>query len=560
MKEHSNYWSTQVADPLIVDSASAQPWDAEYDVLVIGLGVAGVSAALQATELGGNVAAIDRYSGGGASAVSGNVVYLGGGTRNQIEAGIEDSADNMFNYLAHETRDAVSEETLRRFCDGSVETFNWLESQGVEFPGNACPYKTGYPLFKYRLYFSGNENTTGAKAVAKPVQRGHIPKGMGRFSLMGQPALMTPLRASAKDKGVSMYMHSDVRRLVQDRSGRVLGAEVWRIPTDHPAAIKQAKLAKKLKLPAFMPKKRAARLQAKYEALEKEYAEPIYLRGIKGVVLSAGGFVFNRDLVMQHAPKYEHVTPLGTYGDNGAGILLGQSVGAETAYMEQISAWKFLDPPHAWSKAMLVNNVGHRIVDETSYGAVVGKAITENNGEGMLILDKPLMKQSKKDLSLKKCQPSHLLLGYLASFKAKKGNSIEELAQNSGIDQAGLVASVEAYNKVANSNEVDQFGKASESMQEISEGPFYALDLSTINNPFGISSITTGGLCLNETSGQVQSQGGAIPGLYAAGRNAVGIPTLSYVSGLSLSDGIFSGRRAARHIMGTETKLQTESN
>lgn len=557
MKVSDNYWSTQVGDPLIVDDANSQSWDAEYDVIVIGLGVAGVSAALQAKELGGSVAAVDRYSGGGASAVSGNVVYLGGGTRNQIDSGVEDSADNMFNYLKYETGDVVNEETLRNFCDSSVETFDWLESHGVEFQGNACPYKTGYPLFKYRLYFSGNENTSGAKAVAQPAQRGHIPKGMGRFSLLGHPALMAPLKASAKAKGVSMFMHSDVRRLLQDRSGRVLGAEVWRIPTDHPAAKKQAKLAQKLKLPAFMPRKRAARLQAKYEALEKQYAKPIYLRGIKGVVLSAGGFVFNREMVKHYSPNYENVSPLGTFGDNGAGIILGQSVGAETAYMEQISAWKFLDPPHAWSKAMLVNNAGQRIADETSYGAVIGKAITENNGEGILILDRHLMKQSKKDLSIWKCQPAHILFGYLASFKAKKANSIEELAQNANIDPVGLATSVEAYNKVAISNEVDQFGKVSDSMQPIVEGPFYALDLSTINNPLGINSITTGGLCLNENSGQVLNTDGAIPGLYAAGRSAVGIPTLSYVSGLSLSDGIFSGRRAANHIMGKKQELSS---
>jgi hypothetical protein len=58
---------------------------------------------------------------GAATAVSGGIVYAGGGTPHQQKAGVEDTPEQMPAYLRHETSGAVSEQTLRAFCDGSVE-------------------------------------------------------------------------------------------------------------------------------------------------------------------------------------------------------------------------------------------------------------------------------------------------------------------------------------------------------------------------------------------------------------------------------------------------------
>ena len=84
------------------------PWDAEADVVVVGFGAAGACAAIEAAESGASVLVLDRFAGGGASAVSGGVVYAGGGTAQQRTAGVLDTPEAMFDYLSQEVGDAVS--------------------------------------------------------------------------------------------------------------------------------------------------------------------------------------------------------------------------------------------------------------------------------------------------------------------------------------------------------------------------------------------------------------------------------------------------------------------
>ena len=93
----------------------------------------------------------------------------------------------------------------------------------------------------------------------------------------------------------------------------------------------------------------------------------------------------------------------------------------------------------------------------------------------------------------------------------------------------------------------DEFGKPAADIRELAP-PFHVIDVSLDARLLPCTVLTVGGLVVNEASGQVQdAQGRDIPGLYAAGRTAVGIPSHLYVSGLSIADCIFSGRRAARH-------------
>ena len=80
-------------------SISEMQWDHEVDVVVVGMGAAGVCAALQAAQDGAEVAVVDRFEGGGATAISGGIFYAGGGTHIQREAGVEDTVEAMFEYL-----------------------------------------------------------------------------------------------------------------------------------------------------------------------------------------------------------------------------------------------------------------------------------------------------------------------------------------------------------------------------------------------------------------------------------------------------------------------------
>ena len=108
---------------------------------------------------------LDRFEGGGATALSGGVVYAGGGTPQQRAAGVDDSPEAMFAYLRTEVGDAVPAATLRQFCDGSVAMLAWLEGHGVPFEGSLCPDKTSYPTNRHYLYYSGSELSAAAAAT-----------------------------------------------------------------------------------------------------------------------------------------------------------------------------------------------------------------------------------------------------------------------------------------------------------------------------------------------------------------------------------------------------------
>ena len=113
----SNNWFSSVEEPKIVTDVNSISWDDEADLVVIGLGGAGIAACLEALEQKLSVIGLDKTSGGGATARSGGVFYAGGGTSIQKEAGVEDSIDNMYNYLKQEVGDVVKYDTLRKFCN-----------------------------------------------------------------------------------------------------------------------------------------------------------------------------------------------------------------------------------------------------------------------------------------------------------------------------------------------------------------------------------------------------------------------------------------------------------
>ncbi|MDN5547965.1 MAG: FAD-dependent oxidoreductase, partial [Rhodococcus sp. (in: high G+C Gram-positive bacteria)] len=208
-------------------------WDTSVDVLVVGFGVAGASAALEAVAAGSSVLAIDRALGGGASTISGGIYYAGGGTVIQKEAGVEDSPEAMLAYLNREVGDAVTPQTLRRFVDESPASIDWLRSHGVPFEASLCPYKTSYPSNKHYLYFSGSESAGGFRDIAKPAPRGHRAKGRGTSGKM----LYGPLAKSAEAKGVQLLGQTRADRLIIE-DGRVIGVEVLTL-RDAPAGVRR---------------------------------------------------------------------------------------------------------------------------------------------------------------------------------------------------------------------------------------------------------------------------------------------------------------------------------
>ncbi|MBY6413195.1 FAD-binding protein [Rhodococcus sp. BP-252] len=534
-----------------ISGGESVTWNLHADVVIVGYGAAGVAAALEAAEAGADVVAVDRYAGGGASAISGGVVYAGGGTAVQREAGVEDSVDDMYAYLAEEIGDAVTPETLRRFCDGSAATIDWLSARGVPFSPTLCPYKTSYPSNRHYLYYSGSEAAGRFRAVATPAPRGHRARGKGTSGKM----LFGPLARTAKDAGVQLLPQTRVCDLLVE-DGRVRGVEC-RTLIDAPERIRRVHRvlgALSAKPGIYVPQFRYL-LERRLAHIEKKYSETVRIEARRGVVLSAGGFVADRVMMKEHAPDYTGGLALGTAGDDGSGIALGAEIGAATAKLGNVSAWRFIVPPDPFLGSLLIDGAGRRMVDESRYGAALGHAIvTTGRGRGWVLVDADLAKDAAKRLPRQAMWFQRVQNAGLRST-AVRGRTVEQVARAAGIDPRGLRETVDRHNAAIASGSPDPFGKHDDFRRPIASPPFTVYDagipagraLSRMMNPCPM--ITLGGLVVDEDTGEVKDDAGeAIRGLYAAGRTAVGLCSNSYVSGLSLADCIFSGRRAGINV------------
>lgn len=532
-------------EPAVVVNEHATQWNDFFDVIVVGLGAAGVSAAIEAADRGMKVAFIDRFEGGGTTARSGSVLYAGGGTSLQKKLGVEDDPDTMFRYLQHEVQDAVKPETLRKFCEDSPANFDWVTANGVCYTGKLFPKKVSYPVHGNSLYFSGNEIAHGD--TIKPAPRGHLADGIKRFTAFG-PAFVAPLIRSALRKGVFPITQTRVRRLLVNDKGAVVGVEAQQISAKSLAGLQHRIWSTLANYAQIYYAPAAKGFRKKAELLERQHSRTVRYRAKGGVVLATGGFILNKDMTEKYLPKYRRAMRLGTAGDTGSGMALGVSAGGVAERLSTATAWRFINPPVDFPKAALVNTKGERYIDETLYGATIGtRMMEEHNGECILILDDTLFKSAVANLTLENARFVTWLQAKGALRMAKHANTLEELAQRCKIDPAQLQQTIAQYNRAARGEIADPLGKKREDMHEIKQGPFHAINMSVGKGDI-TSVITLGGLRVCEETGAVLNQHNKpVPGLFAAGRAAIGVASNAYVSGLSIADGVFSGRRAGRH-------------
>src|ERR1700712_5135404 len=159
--------------PELLHATDVETWTDEVDVVVIGFGIAGACAALEAARAGASVILLERASEyGGTSAMSGGHFYLGGGTAVQEATGIEDSAEEMFTYLMAVSLDP-DEEKIRAFCEDSVEHFDWIEALGMQFERSFYPEKAVIQPGTEGLMYTGNEKVHPFRDLARPAPRGH---------------------------------------------------------------------------------------------------------------------------------------------------------------------------------------------------------------------------------------------------------------------------------------------------------------------------------------------------------------------------------------------------
>lgn len=536
-------------DPIVIDDAETATWDRIADVVVVGFGGAGASAALQAREEGAETILIDRFGGGGTTRYSGGVIYAGA-TRFQAEAGIEDSVDNMEAYLKQEVGDAVRPETLRRYCEGTAADLDWLIGHGVQYDSSAYLEKITYPPEGKYLYYSGNEKSPAFAANAKPAARGHRALGPG----FGGAHYIAALRAATLKQGVRQLLHTRVTRLVTDRRGHVVGVEAIMLPERvhdrHQALYESAN--------PYVPHNHAQTESAldQMAAMEARDGRTIRIRARGGVILSAGGYAYDPEQVGRTEPLlgryYRESHRLSTMGNDGSALAMATGLGAATGYMNSIYIARNMAPPEALLEGILVNEDGHRFVAEDAYVSYIGRELAaQPGGRAWLVLPAATFRRSIRDALFcgwqrMKYFGAPMLLNYLLGG-TKRGGNAGKLARRAGIDPAALEATIAAHDADIAAGAPDAVGKTEELRRPIGKGALYAVNMSMANRHALTKFMTLGGLKVNEdTGGVLRGDGSEIPGLYAAGMTAQGLHSNGYISGLSLGDGVFSGRRAAR--------------
>jgi 3-oxo-5alpha-steroid 4-dehydrogenase len=263
----------------------------------------------------------------------------------------------------------------------------------------------------------------------------------------------------------------------------------------------------------------------------QRFGQTVSLRARRGVVLTAGGFIYNDDMLRQHCPPLLRGTwKVGTEGDDGRGIRMAQAIGASVRNMYAGEVSLPITPPRSLIHGILVNGQGQRFINEDTYMGRVGQsALYEQNGEVYLIVDEASYEVN--------------WMGLAASWVCETPAQLEA---EMGLPIGSLEASVSLYNRHAESHADPVFHKAPEWVRPLVP-PLGAIDVRIGPAPY--APFTLGGLETRVDGEVLNLSGDPIPGLFAAGRTTAGVCAFGYASGLSIGDstmfGRFAGSRAA---------------
>ena len=473
-------------------AADVASYDEQVDVLVVGFGCAGASAAWEAATAGADVLVLERASGpGGTSALSGGELYLGGGTALQQSCGFADTAEQMAAFLRAALGPGVDEDKLLAYCAGSVEHFTWLADLGVPFTPSLYDDPSWMPPTNDGLMWLG-ERSWPFTELATPAPRGHRP-ATGHF---GGHLLMAALSAAATAAGARTATDTYAERLVVE-DGRVVGV------------------------------------------VARQYGEERTYRARRGVVLSTGGFVDDEQMLAQHAPRLVGMDKISCGGEDGSGIRMAQALGAGLRHMGAGQVG-FHAVPALMARGLVVNRHGQRFINEDTYPGRIGQAaLFQQEMACWLVLDERGFEEVP-DGERWGVQPHHV------------AETLAELEQLVGMAPGALQTTVTTYNEHAAQGRDPYFHKDARWLRPL-QPPYAVIDprrsFRGPNDPpvgSGAAVFTLGGLATDVDGRVLHVDGTAIEGLYAAGRATSGLAAWGYISGTSLGDGTFFGRAAGR--------------
>ena len=567
----------------------------QCDLLVIGSGAGGLSAAVTAAHLGLKVTVAEKdpqY--GGTTAWSGGWMWL---PRNPlaVEAGIVEPIDEPLAYLRHELGERFDETRARTFLDAAPLMVEFFRSKtALRFiDGNAIPDFHGR---------TPHASTGGRSLCAAPFDgrrlgqrladlKPPLPEttlwGMGIASGAELRHFINALRQPASFWYVARRVLVHWKDLLLHRRGmRLVNGNAL------VAALATSALEAGVELRTRNPARRLLRDGERVTGAVLATPEgPVEVHARCGVLLACGGFPHDTErkrALLPHAPTGTEHWSAAPAGNSGDGLRLGETAGGrvgtdglQAAALAPVSLvpradGSFAHFPHLIERAkpglIMVRADGQRFANEADSYHDVMQALIQMTPPGQpvqawLVCDHAFMRH----YGLGAAKPAPMPLGpMLANGYLKRGHTLAELAHRCGIAADALQATVQRYNAMARAGQDEDFAKGetpynrmqgdaafaaecgwpNPCMGPLERGPYYALRV--VAGGLG----TFAGLKVNTSAQVLDDNGQPIPGLYAGGNDMDSMMAGHYPSGgITLGPAMTFGWIAAHHAAGQPFSL-----
>ena len=483
----------------------------DTDIVIVGAGGAGMTAALTATSEGKSVVVVESQPVVGGNSVratggmnAGKTVYQdenefgeSAGVEKTLKTAAEKYADNetitalaatvaeqWAAYQANPTgyfdsvelmeldtmiggkgiNDPALVETL---CSNSADAIDWLGEQGIT------------------LHSVSSFGGASVKRIHRPVDAEGKTLSVGSY-------MIPLLEENCQKAGVQMMLNTTATEILTDDNGAAVGIKATGAS-----------------------------------------GETITINA-KAVVLTTGGFGANLDMVVEYKPELKGFMTTNAPGILGQGIKMAQAIGADTVDMDQIQIHPTVEANTAaliteglrGDGAVLINAEGKRFIDEVGTRDVVSAAeIAQTGSYSWLVVDQAMV------------DASSVIQGYIKKGYTVTGETYEELGKAMGVDEAAFAETMNTWNGYVEAKNDPDFGRTSFA-NKLDTAPYYAIKVTA-----GVHH-TMGGLKINTNTEVLNENGEIIPGLFAAGEVTGGVHGANRLGGNAVADFVVFGRIA----------------
>ena len=495
----------------VENNATAEDSTVDADVVVVGAGGAGMTAAITAAAEGKSVVILESQSMVGGNSVratggmnAGKTVYQdenefgeSAGVEKTLKTAAEKYADNetitalaktvseqWAAYQANPTGyfDSVElmeldtmiggkgindPELVETLCANSADAIDWLDEHGIT------------------LHNVSSFGGASVKRIHRPVNAEGKTVSVGSY-------MIPLLQENCEKAGVKMMLDTTATEILTDANGAAVGVKATGAS-----------------------------------------GETVTVNA-KAVVLATGGFGANLDMVVKYKPELKGFMTTNAAGIQGQGIEMAEAIGAATVDMDQIQIHPTVEANTAaliteglrGDGAVLINAEGKRFIDEVGTRDVVSAAeIAQTGSYSWLVVDQAMV------------DASSVIQGYIKKGYTVTGETYEELGKAMGVDAAAFAETMEKWNGYVEAKNDPDFGRTSFA-NPLNTAPYYAVKVTA-----GVHH-TMGGLKINANTEVLNEKGEVIPGLFAAGEVTGGVHGANRLGGNAVADFTVFGRIA----------------